>query len=282
MRKRDRADAVRVTTAIGRLQDGRIGEGLVGYAALHKCPSSSTTCRRTRDTSRWSRTPDSELVVPLLAKDRCVACSTSEPGAGGVHEGAPRVLTRSRRARRGDRQRAPVRGAAAQQERLAKNGVRADDSRALQPTELPKRVRGLDVAMRLEPARELGGDFYDFLALEPHTLTVAVGDVSARACPRHSTAPSRPSWCDRAPPRRYTKVRTAGGHLESMNTILHERQLESYYCTLCYAHFDFKRRIVTMANSGLPFPSRLRGRVRNRYTRLACPSARCPASPTTI
>ena len=41
-----------------------------------------------------------------------------------------------------------------------------------------------------------------------------------------------------------------------MNNILHERQLEEYYCTLCYASFDFKRRLVTMANSGLPYPIR--------------------------
>jgi sigma-B regulation protein RsbU (phosphoserine phosphatase) len=55
--------------------------------------------------------------------------------------------------------------------------------------------------------------------------------------------------------RRYTKVRTSpAAILESMNTILHERQLDAYYCTLCYAHFDFKRRTVTLANSGLPFP----------------------------
>jgi sigma-B regulation protein RsbU (phosphoserine phosphatase) len=41
-----------------------------------------------------------------------------------------------------------------------------------------------------------------------------------------------------------------------MNTILHERQLEEYYCTLCYALFDFKRRHVVLANSGLPYPIR--------------------------
>ena len=41
-----------------------------------------------------------------------------------------------------------------------------------------------------------------------------------------------------------------------MNNILHERQLEEYDCTLCYASFDFKRRLVTMANSGLPYPIR--------------------------
>ena len=41
-----------------------------------------------------------------------------------------------------------------------------------------------------------------------------------------------------------------------MNTILHQRQLEEYYCTLCYAIFDLKRRVVTLANSGLPYPIR--------------------------
>jgi sigma-B regulation protein RsbU (phosphoserine phosphatase) len=44
--------------------------------------------------------------------------------------------------------------------------------------------------------------------------------------------------------------------LTSVNTILHERQLEEYYCTLCYAVFDLKRRSVTLANSGLPYPVR--------------------------
>jgi serine phosphatase RsbU (regulator of sigma subunit) len=44
--------------------------------------------------------------------------------------------------------------------------------------------------------------------------------------------------------------------LSAINTILHERQLEEYYCTLCYAAFDLKRRTLTMANSGLPYPVR--------------------------
>lgn len=39
-----------------------------------------------------------------------------------------------------------------------------------------------------------------------------------------------------------------------MNTILHERGLEEYYCTLCYASIDQKRRVMTIANAGLPYP----------------------------
>jgi len=49
------------------------------------------------------------------------------------------------------------------------------------------------------------------------------------------------------------------GVLYSMNTTLHERQLEEYYCTLCYAFFDFQRRVVTLSNSGLPYPIRCSG-----------------------
>ena len=54
---------------------------------------------------------------------------------------------------------------------------------ALLPTELPKRMKGVDVAARFAPARELGGDLYDFLAPDPQGLVVAVGDVSGKGVP---------------------------------------------------------------------------------------------------
>jgi sigma-B regulation protein RsbU (phosphoserine phosphatase) len=44
-----------------------------------------------------------------------------------------------------------------------------------------------------------------------------------------------------------------------MNTILHDRHLEAYFCTLCYAMFDFERRVLTIVNSGLPYPIRWTG-----------------------
>jgi sigma-B regulation protein RsbU (phosphoserine phosphatase) len=117
-------------------------------------------------------------------------------------------------------------------------------------------MKGVDVYARFEPARELGGDLYDFLALEPHTLTVAVGDVSGKGVPAALySAFAGELVRSRTYRRRYTKVATGPGDiLASMNRILHDRQLEEYYCTLLYAQFDFKRRHVTMANSGLPYP----------------------------
>jgi sigma-B regulation protein RsbU (phosphoserine phosphatase) len=129
---------------------------------------------------------------------------------------------------------------------------------ALLPTELPKRMRAVDVAARFAPARELGGDLYDFLAPEPNSLVVAVGDVSGKGVPAALySAFAGELVRSRTFRRRYAPERfSPAGVLASTNTILHERQLEEYYCTLCYAVFDFKRRSVTMANSGLPYPVR--------------------------
>jgi sigma-B regulation protein RsbU (phosphoserine phosphatase) len=237
----------------------RIGEGLVGWAALHKVPVLVDDVSKDPRYIKVVEDARSELVVPLLAKDRCVGVFDLEsPELAAFTKEHLEVLT-------------PLAASAAvaidnarlyeelrrNKERLAKEVAFAQTiQRALLPTELPKRIKGVDVAMRLEPARELGGDFYDFLALEPYTLTVAVGDVSGKGVPAALySAFAGELVRSRTFRRRYTKVRTGpAAILESMNTILHERQLESYSCTLCYAHFDFKRRIVTMANSGLPYP----------------------------
>ena len=127
---------------------------------------------------------------------------------------------------------------------------------ALLPTELPRPLEDVDVAARFEPARELGGDLYDFLMPDPRTLAVAVGDVSGKGAPAALYGGFVAELVrSRTMRRRFSPdLFRVGGVLQAMNTILHERQLEEYYCTLCYAFFDLDRHVVTLANSGLPYP----------------------------
>jgi sigma-B regulation protein RsbU (phosphoserine phosphatase) len=134
---------------------------------------------------------------------------------------------------------------------------------ALLPTEPPARLRDADVAARFSPARELGGDLHDFLTPDSHTLVVAVGDVSGKGAPAALYGAFAAELVrSRTFRRRYTPDRfSVAGVLRSMNTILHDRQLEEYYCTLYYAFFDFKRRSVTMSNSGMPYPIHCSGSV---------------------
>ena len=87
---------------------------------------------------------------------------------------------------------------------------------------------------------------------------MAVGDVSGKGAPAAIYGAFAAELVrSRTLRRRYTPDRfSVSGVLQAMNTILHEKQLEQYYCTLCYAHFDFTRRQVTLSNSGLPYPVR--------------------------
>jgi phosphoserine phosphatase RsbU/P len=239
----------------------KVGTGLVGYAALHKeavmVPDVSVD-------PRYIKVVDdvrSELVIPLLLKERCIGVFDLEsPELDAFNKNHVEILTLL----------ASQAAVAIENARLYQT-IRANEIRlekelrfaqrvqaALLPTELPKRLKGVDVAARFTPAHELGGDLYDFLAPEPNTLVVAVGDVSGKGVPAALySAFAGELVRSRTFRRRYIPDRSSpAGVLASINTILHERQLEEYYCTLCYAAFDFKRRTVVMANSGLPYPIR--------------------------
>jgi sigma-B regulation protein RsbU (phosphoserine phosphatase) len=236
-----------------------MGEGLVGFAAAHKKPlivGDVTTDSRYIKVVHDVR---SELVIPLLYKDRCIGVFDLEsPEPNAFNKSHIELLS-------------PLAASAAvaienarlyeeirtSQERLEKEVRFAQRvQQALFPTELPRRIKGVDVAWRFEPARELGGDLYDFLSADPQTLTVAVGDVSGKGVPAALySAFAGELVRSRTYRRRFTSERSSPSEiLASMNRILHERKLYEYYCTLCYALFDFKRRHVTIANSGLPYP----------------------------
>jgi sigma-B regulation protein RsbU (phosphoserine phosphatase) len=239
----------------------RLGEGLVGYAALHKQPVYAPDVSADPRYIKVVEDVRSELAVPLLVKDRCVGVLDLEsPELDAFDKWHVEVLMLL----------ASHAAVAVENARLYE-ALRANEERldrevrfaqrvqaALLPTGLPKRLRGVDVAARFAPARELGGDFYDYLSAEPYTLVVAVGDVSGKGVPAALySAFAGELVRSRTFRRRYTSERTnPAAVLAVMNTILHERQLEEYYCTLCYASFDLRRRIVTLANSGLPYPVR--------------------------
>jgi sigma-B regulation protein RsbU (phosphoserine phosphatase) len=239
----------------------RVGEGLVGYAALHKQAVYVPDVSKDPRYIRVVEDVRSELAVPLLVKDRCVGVLDLEsPELDAFDRWHVDVLMLL----------ASHAAVAVENARLYE-AVRANEERldrevrfaqrvqaALLPLGLPKRLRGVDVAARFAPARELGGDFYDYLSAEPYTLVVAVGDVSGKGVPAALySAFASELVRSRTFRRRYTSERTnPAAVLAAMNTILHERQLEEYYCTLCYASFDLRRRVVTFANSGLPYPVR--------------------------
>ena len=238
-----------------------LGEGLVGYAALHGeavlVPDVSLDPRYINAVADVR----SELAIPLMLKDRCIGVLDLEsPELDAFTKRDVEILTLL----------ASQAAVAIENARLYET-VRANEIRlekelhfaqrvqaALLPVGLPKRMKGVDVGARFAPARELGGDFHDFLSPESNMLAVALGDVSGKGVPAALYSVFAAELVrGRTFRRRYLPDRSGPASvLSSVNTILHQRQLEEYYCTLCYAIFDLKRRNVTLANSGLPYPVR--------------------------
>jgi sigma-B regulation protein RsbU (phosphoserine phosphatase) len=239
----------------------KLGVGIVGYAALHKeavlVPDVSKDPRYIKVVADAR----SELVIPLMLKDRCIGVFDLEsPELEAFTKNHVEILTllasQAAVAIENARLYETIRASQARLGREVRFAQRVQ--MALLPSEPPSRLKGVDVAARFEAARELGGDFYDFVVPEPNSLVVSVGDVSGKgvAAALYSAFAGE-LVRSRTYRRRYTSERThPAGVLASMNTILYERQLEEYYCTLCYAVFDLKRRTITLANSGLPYPVR--------------------------
>ncbi len=241
-----------------------LGEGLVGYAALHREPVLVPDVSKD---PRYIRVVDdvrSELAIPMLLKDRCVGVFDLEsPELDAFVKRDIEILTLL----------ASQAAVAIENARLYEE-VSANEARmekelqfakrvqmALLPTQLPKRLKSVDVAAQFAPALELGGDFHDFLMPESNTLIVALGDVSGKGVPAALYSVFAGELVrGRTFRRRFQpEASTPAKMLMSINNILHERQLEEYYCTLCYAIFDMRRRTMTMSNSGLPYPVRVSG-----------------------
>ncbi len=241
-----------------------LGEGLVGYAALHREPVLAPDVAKDPRYIKVVEDVRSELAIPMLLKDRCVGVFDLEsPELDAFSKRDVEILTllASQAAVAIENARL-YEEVSATEERLEKELHFAKRVQAaLLPTQLPKRLKGVDVAAFFAAARELGGDFHEFLVPESHTLIVAVGDVSGKGVPAALYSVLAGELVrGRTFRRRYLPERSSpAAVLTSINTILHERQLEEYYCTVCYTTFDLKRRTVTLANSGLPYPIRATG-----------------------
>jgi sigma-B regulation protein RsbU (phosphoserine phosphatase) len=254
----------------------KLGAGIVGYAALHKQPVLVPDVSVDPRYIQVVEDCRSELAIPLLLKDRCIGVFDLEsPELDAFNKEHVEILTLL----------ASQAAVAIENARLYEE-IRSNEERiereltfakrvqaALLPTSVPKRLRGIDVAARFAPARELGGDLHDFLSPEANSLVVAVGDVSGKGVPAALySAFAGELVRSRTFRRRYTPERTTpAGVLASMNTILHERGLEEYYCTLTYSFIDLKRRTITLANAALPYPI--------RCTRDGCQQIHLPGIP---
>jgi len=119
--------------------------------------------------------------------------------------------------------------------------------------QLPEALNGVELAHTYLPATEVGGDFYDVLALDDGRLAVAVGDVAGHGVSSGlvmSMAKSALAVQVSFDPR----VEAVFG---TLNRMVYQSARRRLLATLCYALVDPQRREMTFASAGHLFPYRL-------------------------
>jgi PAS domain S-box-containing protein len=121
-------------------------------------------------------------------------------------------------------------------------------ARLIQQTLLPKSVpelEGHQIAVYYQPAREVGGDFYDFLQLPDGRLGLIVGDVSGKGVPAAIVMA-----VTRTMLRAAYDLGSPGEILEQVNNILYEDIPPNMFVTCLAILLDSRSGRLHYANAG--------------------------------
>jgi serine phosphatase RsbU (regulator of sigma subunit) len=130
-------------------------------------------------------------------------------------------------------------------------------ARLIQQTLLPKHVPdlpGYQLAAYYQPAREVGGDFYDFLNLENGHLGLVVGDVTDKGVPAAIVMATTRTML-RASAQR---LDSPGEVLKRVNDVIVRDIPPNMFITCLYAILDPETGLLRYANAGHDLPYRRR------------------------
>jgi sigma-B regulation protein RsbU (phosphoserine phosphatase) len=230
-----------------------LGVGLVGYAAQHG--QAVLVPDVNQDPRYIPANPEtrSELCIPLIYKDKVIGVLDIEHTRKGYFtEDHVRIMsTLAAQVAIAIENATLYEQIARQEQKLEQDLALARELQfRLMPQKLPL-FRYAEVASRFEPARQVGGDLYDFLKYSGHGVTgIVVGDVSGKGAPAAIYA-ALVSGTARS---HALEEPSAAGMLEAINLSLSERPIEGQYVSMIYALWDDNQRMLQIANSGLPRP----------------------------
>ena len=128
-------------------------------------------------------------------------------------------------------------------------------ARVIQQTLLPQSVPeipGWQIRSHYEPAREVGGDFYDFLELPGGKLGLVVGDVTDKGVPAALVMATTRAILRAAAER----LVSPGDVLQRVNELLHPDIPPKMFVTCLYAILDPAAGVMRFANAGHDLPYR--------------------------
>jgi sigma-B regulation protein RsbU (phosphoserine phosphatase) len=194
----------------------------------------------------------SEVAVPLIVQDRVVGVMDLESERIGYFTDdhvrvlallAPQIASSVENARLYEE-------LSTREKRMERDLLAAREVQSvLLPREAPP-ISGLDIAIRLRPAREISGDVYDFFEHGSDHSIIAFGDVSGKGAAAALYGALVSGLLRTLAHRR----RNPADLLRLLNDVLRERKVEAQYVTLMILVWDSLERRFTMANAGAAPP----------------------------
>jgi serine phosphatase RsbU (regulator of sigma subunit)/predicted ester cyclase len=150
-----------------------------------------------------------------------------------------------------------LRGQLLEQERIERERIEHElrVARSIQQASLPKEVptlEGWEISPRYQPAREVGGDFYDFHLLSEGWLGVVVGDATGKGVPAALVMSTTCGMLQVAAGALDSS--SPGEVLEQVNETLLARIPQNMFVTCFYAILDPKSGTLRYANAGHDLP----------------------------
>ena len=148
-----------------------------------------------------------------------------------------------------------------EQERLQKElQVAQEIQQTLLPMEFPE-LEGYELASYYEAAKEVGGDYYDFVEVDKDTLGIAVADVSGKGVPG-SLVMTMIRTALRTEAR---GIKDAAEVLARVNDFVIADMKKGMFVTVFYLIIDSKKRCLNYASAGHNPMILYRGSTKNTY-----------------
>jgi len=230
----------------------RFGQGIVGAAADLR--QTVVVPDVSKDPRYVLLNPEtrSEMAIPLIYRGRVIGVVDLEsPQLSYFTEEhvrifstlAPQIAIAIENARLYER-------VARSEARLERDLQRAQEIQMhLMPGTAPS-IPGMEVALRFQPARELGGDLYDFLTYGKDRHVLAVGDVSGKGAPAALYGAMASGILRSLAPQKLSPPDL----LRRLSLVLLERKIEGHFITLTYAIWEPRTKTLRLANAGMPLP----------------------------
>jgi hypothetical protein len=122
-------------------------------------------------------------------------------------------------------------------------------ARNVQMNFLPRiqpQVQGISIASFCIPAREVGGDYFDFVNLGPKKLGVVIGDVSGKGIPAAFYMTMTKGFLQ-SQARILSSPRDV---LVNLNSLFYENAERGMFISMIYGVFDLSKRTLTFARAG--------------------------------